>query len=132
MNKVVVRFTDGKTLKGETNDFLPTKNLFHVSVQGSTPDTKPQEVKVSDLKAVYFVKSLEGDPVRRKSNEFPPFAPVPGRRVKVTFKDGEVLVGTTQGYQPGRPGFFLVPADEHSNNERCYIVTPSTKSVEYV
>lgn len=132
MNKVVVRFTDGKTLKGETNDFLPAKNIFHVSVQGSAPDSKPQEVKVSDLKALYFVKNLDGDPRYHKSNEFPPFAPVPGRRVKVTFKDGEVLVGTTQGYQPGRPGFFLLPADPNSNNERCFIVTPSTKSVDYV
>ena len=52
--------------------------------------------------------------------------------MQVTFKDGEVLVGTTQGYQPGRPGFFLLPADPRSNNERCYIVTSATQTVTFV
>jgi hypothetical protein len=32
-----------------------------------------------------------------------------GRMIKVVFKDGEVLAGTTTGYQPGRPGFSLCP-----------------------
>ncbi len=29
-----------------------------------------------------------------------------GRKIKVVFKDGEVLAGTTTGYQPGRPAFL--------------------------
>lgn len=128
MNQVVARFLDGSTLKGQTNDFFPAKALFHVSENGS----KPREVRVPDLKALYFVRSLEGDPDHRKTNEFPPFAPAPGRKVKVTFKDGEVLVGTTQGYQPDRPGFFLLPADPRSNNERCFVVMAATASVAFV
>jgi hypothetical protein len=131
MNQVVARFLDGRTLKGQTSDFLPAKELFHISANG-TFDERPQEVKVPDLKALYFVRSLQGDPEHQKTNEFPPNAPAPGRKVKVTFKDGEVLVGTTQGYQPGRPGFFLLPADPRSNNERCYIVTSATQSVAFV
>ena len=131
MNQVVARFLDGTTLKGQTNDFLPAKDLFHISANGSI-DTKPLEVKVPELKALYFVRSLQGDPEHQKTNDFPPNAPAPGRKVKVTFKDGEVLVGTTQGYQPGRPGFFLLPADPRSNNERCYIVTSATQSVAFV
>jgi len=50
----------------------------------------------------------------------------------VVFKDGEVLMGTTTGYQPGRSGFFIVPADSGSNNERCYIVTAATKEVSII
>lgn len=38
-------------------------------------------------------------------------------------------MGTTTGYQSGRKGFFIVPADPYSNNERCYIVTASTKEI---
>lgn len=34
-----------------------------------------------------------------------------------------------QGYQPGRPGFFMVPADTDPNTEPCYVVTAATKSV---
>jgi hypothetical protein len=58
--------------------------------------------------------------------------PGAGRRIKVAFKDGEVLVGTTQGYQPGRPGFFLVPADPSSNIERCYVLSAATQEISFV
>ena len=124
MNQVVARFQNGKTLKGLTNDFFPAKEAFHISLAGTTVSTKPLEVKVAELKALCFVRSLEGDPGHPKTHEFPPFGPAAGRKVEVTFRDGEVLLGTTQGYQPSRPGFFVTPADPGSNNERCYVVGP--------
>jgi hypothetical protein len=40
------------------------------------------------------------------------------------------MLGTTQGYQPGRPGFFVAPADRESNVDRCFVVTASTREVE--
>ncbi len=129
MNQVVARFQDGKTLKGLTNDFLPTKDVFHVALAETASNAKPLEVKVAELKALCFVRSLGGDPQHHKTNEFPPFASAAGRKVEVTFRDGEVMLGTTQGYQPSRPGFFVVPADPLSNNERCYVVATSVKSV---
>jgi hypothetical protein len=43
-----------------------------------------------------------------------------------------VLVGTTTGYQPGRPGFFLEPADANSNNERCYVVTSAAEEINFL
>jgi hypothetical protein len=132
MNKVVVRFADGRTLKGMTADFFPTKDLFHVNVSTDSAGAKPLEIKKSDLKALIFVKDLEGDPKHVESNEFDPAHPPAGRRIRVVFKDGEVLVGTTTGYQPGRPGFFLVPADSGSNMERCYVVTAATQEVSFL
>jgi hypothetical protein len=54
------------------------------------------------------------------------------RKIRVVFADGETLVGTTQGYQPGRPGFFVVPADSGSNNDRCFVVSAATKEVSFV
>ena len=58
--------------------------------------------------------------------------PPVGRRIKVAFRDGEVLVGTTTGYQPGRPGFFLVSADVDSNNERCFVVTTAAREISFL
>jgi hypothetical protein len=58
-------------------------------------------------------------------------APV-GRKIKIVFKDGELMVGTTNGYQPGRPGFFIVPADPNSNIERCYILSAATQEVSFI
>ena len=129
MNHVVARYQDGRTVKGLTNDFLPAKSVFHILPEGSSPAAKPVEMVVSELKAVFFVKDLIGNPSHKKVNEFDPAKPPAGRKVRVEFKDGEVLVGTTQGYQPDRPGFFIVPADARSNNERCFVVTAATKQV---
>lgn len=132
MNKVVVRYADGRIVKGTTADFVPTKDLFHVNVLNDAAGAKPIEVHLKDLKALFFVKDLVGDAQRVDSNEFDPARPPIGRKLRVEFKDGEVLVGTTAGYQPGRPGFFLVPADQGSNIERCYIVAAATKQVSFV
>lgn len=132
MNKVVVRFADGRTVKGMTADFLPTKDVFHVNVTADAAAAKPMEIRMGDLKAVFFVKDFQGDSQHVNSNEFDPSRPPAGRKIRVEFKDGETLVGTTSGYQPGRPGFFVVPADSGSNTERCYIITAATKAVSFV
>jgi hypothetical protein len=132
MNKVVARFADGRVVKGTTADFFPAKDSFHLSVATDPAGAKPVEIHTKDLKALFFVKDFAGDPQRVKRNEFDPSRPPAGRRIRVVFKDGEVLVGTTTGYQPGRPGFFLVPADASSNNERCYVVAASTQEISFL
>ncbi|HJV21235.1 MAG TPA: hypothetical protein VJ570_01005 [Holophagaceae bacterium] len=131
MNLVVARFRDGRLVKGQTNDFLPNKDAFHLLPEEAAPGSKAMEVRVAELKALFFVKALKGDSVHAETNRFDPFKPTPpGRKLRVVFADGEELIGTTQGYQPDRPGFFLVPADARSNNERCFVVKASTRSVE--
>lgn len=132
MNKVVAHFTDGSIVKGNTSDFVPTKDSFHLTEAAAAPGARPVEIHTKDLKAVFFVKDFAGNPQRAERNEFDPAHPPVGRRIKVVFKDGEVLVGTTQGYQPGRPGFFVVPADAGSNLERCYVVSAATQQVGFV
>ena len=129
MNRVVARFQDGRTLKGQTNDFLPGKEVFHVSSEGQAAGVKPAEVRVSELKALFFVRSFEGNPLHQPNNE--PSHGGPGRRLRVVFKDGEVMVGTTQGYDRSRPGFFVVPVDAAGNNERCFVVAAATQEVAF-
>ena len=132
MNKVVARFVDGRIIKGMTSDFAPGKDSFHVSEIGAAGWAKPLEIQTKELKALFFVRDFGGDPQHVEQQEFDPKRPPLGRRIKVVFKDGEVLVGTTTGYQPRRPGFFLVPADSGSNNERCYVVALATKEVSFL
>jgi hypothetical protein len=128
-NKVVARFGDGRMVKGSTIDFVPTKDVFHVADASTGAASPPTRIQVADLKALFFVKDFAGSPKHQTRNEFTDKQAVAGRRIKVVFKDGETLVGTTQGYQPGRPGFFMVPADTVANTERYYVVTAATKSV---
>jgi hypothetical protein len=132
MNKIVARYQDGNVLKGTTNDFLPNRDAFHLTQAGAPAGTKPTDVRLQDLKAVFFVKDLAGSPSRSRRNEFDPHRPAPGRKIRVAFKDGEILVGTTQGYQPGRPGFFVVPADGDSNNERCFVLSAAASDVSFL
>ena len=132
MNKVVARYASGGMVKGVTSDFLPGRDRFHVSAPGASGGPEITEIRMEDLKAVFFVKELDGRPGRTRRKEFDPAHPVPGRRIRVVFSDGEVLVGTTQGYQPGRQGFFVTPADRDENNERCYVVAASAREVSFV
>jgi hypothetical protein len=129
MNRIVARYLDGHLVKGSTSDFNPMKESFHVS---SGAGTKPIKVFITELKALFFVRDLEGNAAHQEKKEFDPKKPSVGRKIQVEFRDGEVLVGTTQAYQPERPGFFLVPADGTSNNERCFVPTSAIKRVLFV
>jgi hypothetical protein len=87
---------------------------------------------MQELKAVFFVRDFAGNGGYNEGKSFVSGKPLSGRKVEVTFQDGEILVGTTTGYDPNRPGFFLFPADDKSNNVRMYIVAKSVKAVRFV
>jgi hypothetical protein len=132
VNRVIARFADGRMIKGVTTDFVPTKDRFHVTDASAAPGSKAVEIETKDLKALFFVKEFAGSLKHSDRNAFDPAHPVAGRRIMVRFKDGEVLVGTTLGYQPGRPGFFLLPANPDSNTERCYVVAAAATEIEFL
>lgn len=130
-NRIVIRYIDGRILKGFTNDFIAGKDIFHFTASGLATD-KPVQVDVSALKAIFFVKDHSGNAEHKERNAFDPAKPVAGRKITVRFKDGEEIVGLTQGYKPGRPGFFMVPADPQSNNERIYVVCSAAKEINFI
>lgn len=132
MNKVVARFADGRMLKGFTADFVPAKEQFHITVADAASGSGPVAVQMKELKALLFVRDLVGNRTHRDRNQFDPARPPAGRKIKVVFRDGEVMIGTTQGYQPDRAGFFLVPADPEANTERCYVVSAATVSISFI
>lgn len=131
-NKIVVHYTDGHLEKGITTDFFPNKDRFHLIPVGAASDSKPQEVNIAGMKAVFFVREFDGIPGYDDKKEFEQGKPVVGRKIKVLFNDGELMVGTTNGYQPDRPGFFVNPADAKSNVERCFVLTKSTREVKFL
>jgi len=134
-NLVVARYRDGKIIRGVTHDFGPQKKVFHVSTverHGRTVGGKIYEISLSELKAVFFVRSLEG-------RQGPPSLKGlleeklerPGlMKMRITFLDGEVLVGTTHGYNPEREAFFVTPLEQDSNNLRIFVVSSAVKKVE--
>jgi hypothetical protein len=130
-NLVVARYRDGRIIKGTTYDFGPQKKTFHVVPLGEE-GKKVSEVLFSDLKAVFFVKSLEGKQDHPLTKDVSEEKGEPGTRmkVKITFLDGETLMGTTQGYTLEREGFFIVPLEEDSNNLRIFVISKAVKTVD--
>ena len=85
-------------------------------------------VPLRDLKALFFVHDLEGDPGHRPGVET---GTKQGRRIEVTFVDGEVLEGWTLSYAAEGPGFFVTPLDAGGNNVRMFIVSGAVRHVQF-
>jgi hypothetical protein len=128
-NKIVLRYSDGSTKKGTTNNFSPDREKFHLTPVGATPESVPLEVHTGDLKAIFFVREFEGNKAYQDHKFFDAGLMVIGRKVKVIFKDGETMVGSTTCYNPDRQGFFINPADPKSNIERCFVVKKATSRI---
>lgn len=131
-NKLVIRYLNGSVAKGFTADFLPGREIFHLMRLYASPGTLADSVYIRECKALFFVKDFTGNSRYQDSRLFGSAGPLHGRKIRVLFKDDEILVGTTQGYDPSRPGFFLYPADRHSNIDRSYVVTHATREVSFI
>ncbi len=130
--RIIARYGDGRMLKGHTENFNPSQPTFNIHpVDVPIDDIKGVVVNVHELKAIFVVKSFEGNP-DGKTETTTEVAQQSGTVLRVTFKDGEQLAGTTMTYDPNGIGFFLFPLDCESNNERVYVVNASVKSVEHV
>jgi hypothetical protein len=126
VNKVVVRRKDGGIEKGSTGDFRPNCEKFHLHRE----DGEVSALSIEELKAVFFVKDLAGQPtheIRYEDN-----VPGGGKKVQVTFEDGEVIVGFATVYAADRPGWFLVPADNDCNNLRVFVVNSAVGDVAFL
>ena len=126
--KVVVRYTNGDVVKGFTLDFFPNKEHFHIFPLDH-PSNSSIEVSIKDLKAVFVVRDFDGDPRYCEHKRFGQAEQPSGKKVEVLFNDGEVMVGTTLGYDRNRQGFFIFPADPKSNNIRVFVVCPAVRNV---
>jgi hypothetical protein len=125
-NKVVIQLKNGTVRKGVTNDFLPNKTRFHFTyMDGST-----EAVDIDALKALFFVKDIDGNKDYRET--YNDIIQGGGRKIRVEFADGEVIIGYVLGYSPERQGFIMSPADINGNNDRIFVVTSATKKVEFI
>jgi hypothetical protein len=126
-SSVVARFLDGRVLKGTTHDFAPHKPIFHLSIWGQ-PNARSITVPIGALKALFFVKSYEGDAKRIDDNDVSR-AKGQGRKIMVTFNDGETICGFTSAYSKDKAGFFVSPADPKGNNARVFVLTAAVRKV---
>ncbi len=128
VNRIVLHYKNAVVVKGVTHDFVPEKPKFHLVHQ----DGRIEEVDTESLKAVFFVKTYEGDKGYQEKKGFSGFDPkyLRGIKIKITFLDNEVVYGSTMGYNKQRKGFFVLPADPAGNNIRIYVVASAIKDVK--
>ncbi|HXX80332.1 MAG TPA: hypothetical protein VEI46_02200 [Thermodesulfovibrionales bacterium] len=132
--KVVLRFVDGRLIKGHLGEFSPKADGVLIEEESGAT----QRFGVDQLKAIFFVRSFEGDKTRCEKKSFEKENP-PGKRVFVKFKDGESMVGYVEGEVPWEKGFFLepakgkgfflIPVDDTSNNMKVFVIAESVWEV---
>jgi hypothetical protein len=108
---------------------LPKSLTIHSSISG-----RSVTVPVDTLKALYFVKSFEGDAAYAETKFFNPAPKIEGLWVHVTFADGETtegIVNNSIGFV-NDPGFLMKPPDPHSNNSAVYVLKSALTSFKVV
>lgn len=128
--KIVVRYREGRLLKGFTHDFHPSRTQFTLWPAINSAPSERMFVPTSQLKAVFFVRDFAGNPDYTQGRAFDSQAA--GRRLEVTFVDDEVLLGTTLNYRPDGLGFFVNPADSGGNNLRVFVVASAIRHVRFL
>src|SRR5260370_8321451 len=128
--RVVVACLDGRRSRWCVYGFSPLKDALRLVLEGDASHQKFAEVVLKDLKAVFFVKDFRGDSKYKESQKIAEGKP--GRKIEVVFSDGEKIVGTTQAYDPKKPGFFLSPPYVTSNSLWVFGVNWNVRSVKFL
>ena len=131
-NKIVVKYKNGKIVKGWSTDFGPNKEIFHLHPLEEY-GKNVLGIKISSIKAVFFVKDYKGNKDYKKIRTFDGFPKgIPTeRKIVIIFKDGENFYGTTHSYNPERKGFYVYPIDPKDNSERVFVINPAVNSVKF-
>ena len=98
---------------------LPKTLIIHSSISG-----RGVNVPTESLKALFFVKSFDGDPAYAETKFFNPAPKIEGLWVHLTFSDGETTEGIVSNNIAfvNEDGFLMKPPDPHSNNQAVYVL----------
>lgn len=134
-NRVVVAMLDGSRLKGYLYGFNPASETIYLYAREKEDRRHAQLVDLARAKAIFFVKTHEGNRGKRGEEPGTPRPePAPskvrGVRMRIHFSDGEVMDGVSEAYNPIRPGFFVFPLDLGGNNIRTFVVNRHVRKVE--
>lgn len=138
MHKIVIRYED-RAVRGfaEEKELGTIAQLLRNDSQNSIDSIRlkildsddVQEMPTKDAKAVFFVKTFDGD-LRHRALHFHEHAPVvEGLWVRVYFSDGEMIEGIISNTREFvlEDGFFLRPTDPNGNNRLVYVLKGGLK-----
>ena len=142
--KIVAHLRDGKLIKGYTDLPLPTDASGVVAtIPVSLPrqlaievaeSSKRQSVSLASLKALFFVKSFQGNAQYSEIKFFNGEPKVEGLWVHLTFDDNERIEGVVHNSLAflTEPGFLMKPPDPNSNNQAVYVLKESLTTFRVV
>ena len=128
--RLVLRCLGGQLLRGYSKDFHPDRAHLYLCPTMTCSAAERLLVPTMRVKAVFFVKDLQGQPGRVDDNTFD--HQPRGRKIEVTFQDGEMMIGSTLTYKPDGRGFFLQPANSQGNYLRIYVVNAAIKHMRFL
>ncbi len=124
--KIVAKFKDGSIKKGVLVDFSPDKTILKLIPSNG----ELQLIETENLKAVFFVKDFQGS--KKRKDKYKGANPWGGKKIQVHFLDGEIIVGYTLHYDLGNQGFFVIPADDKSNNDNIFVIISATNKITFL
>jgi tetratricopeptide (TPR) repeat protein len=127
--RLVVRMLEGDTLYGVCFALNVKSDSFHLDLvdKKGQPLGKTRRVAFKELKAVYYVKSFDGNYDHSIMHREPHSQ---GASVVVEFSDGEVLRGFTyNSYHKEQERFCVIPEDERSNNISVLVERSAVKGL---
>ncbi|MFZ7121280.1 MAG: DUF6982 domain-containing protein [Eubacteriaceae bacterium] len=132
-HKIVIKYQDGTIIKGWLNNFNPNREIFFINPLKEYSDKLKLDIKLQDLKAIFFVKDFVGDKDYQKVRTFENYNDITPtqRRIIVHLKGNEVLYGTSYSYNPTKVGFFVYPIDPMDNNIRIFVISSAVEKVEF-
>ncbi len=124
-SKVVVRLKDKTLLKGKISNFSPFNSFFQLELLNGDPVL----VSIDKIKAMFFVKSFEGDKQYKYKYEDNLFWV--GNKITLKFHDGEKMVGYSQHFDFTPKGYFITPADVNGNNTYVFASKSAIDSMSF-
>ena len=117
--KVVIELLEKELMRGYLNPARLTQGEL---IDLLTPDGEHEEVPLTKVRAIYFVRDLQQD-IEMEKKIFLSRPKLDGLWVRLRFKDGECLEGVIPNdllaFQD--KGLQLTPPDFHSNTDRIFV-----------
>ncbi len=125
-DKIVVRCKDKSLLKGRIYDFTPDKPFCTMRLLNGDR----LQLKLENVKAIFIVKNYDGDMDYKYT--YKNVLLWGGMKIRISFKDNEVMIGYIPFHINGAKGFFVTPADIDGNNEKVFVIKSAIREISYL
>ena len=126
--KVCISRFDGQLINGYV---APQTYLRPEGAEVLDRSAQALVVPYQEIKAVYFVREFDGDPISRQKSVFTSRPKKDGLWVRLSFRDGEVLEGILANNLLLVPdqGMTITPPDPNANAQRVFVLREALSEV---